>query len=355
MKPSGEILALVSYPWYDSNIFNKTNFAADYARLIENPDKPFMNRTIQAYYPPASTFKILMTTGLLAENLVNPSHRILCSGSMVYGGETRRCWARGGHGMLNLQQGLANSCDIYFWVTGRDNMGVERIVKYAQEFGYGKKTGIDIPGEISGFVPTPQWKERRDHERWFPGDTMNISIGQGALQVTPLQVSNLVATVVNDGVGYRPHILKEVRDSGTGALERTVVPEIINDLRGMVPPETFLTVRYDMRSVVTEGTAKIANIAAVQIAGKTGTAEFGNNGDNGPWHHWFAAYGPFNTTNRDEQVIVTVLRDDGYNETNWSAAYAATLIFQGIFANQTYEEAVVGRRYVQTALRGRQD
>ncbi|MDR2182200.1 MAG: penicillin-binding protein 2, partial [Treponema sp.] len=141
MKPDGEVLAMVSYPWYDPNLFNRSNISAEYTRLSEDPNKPFLNRAIQSSYPPASTFKILMSTALLSENLINPEQRINCTGGMDYGNRLWRCWARGGHGWLNLQQALAVSCDIYFWVAGRDNVGIDRIIRYAHDFGYGELTG----------------------------------------------------------------------------------------------------------------------------------------------------------------------------------------------------------------------
>ena len=336
MKPNGEILALVSYPWYDPNLFNRKTMAQEYSALSQNPNKPFLNRTIQSSYPPASTFKILMSTALVSENLINPETRILCTGSMDYGQRTWRCWARGGHGWVNLQQALAGSCNIYYMTAGRDNVGVERINRFGKYYGYGERTGIDLPGEISGFNPSPQWKERRFHERWLAGDTMNMSIGQGFNLVTPLQITNLVATVINNGIGYKPHVLKEVRDPVSGTVEQTIQPEIIHTMQENVPARVFETVRYHMRTVVTQGSARVTNIRTVEIAGKTGTAEIGLPDR---WHCWFTAYGPYNTTNSDEQVIVTVLVEAS-NPWDWWSPYATAIIFQGIFANQTYEEAV---------------
>jgi penicillin-binding protein 2 len=352
MKPNGEILALVSYPWYDPNLFNRNSMAAEYQALSQNPNKPFINRAIQSSYPPASTFKILMSTGILSESLFNPETKILCTGSIDYGQRHWRCWARGGHGWVNLQEALAVSCDIYFWAVGRDNVGVDRINRYAGAFGYGALTGIDLPGEIEGSIPTPQWKERRFHERWVAGDTMNMSIGQGFTLVTPLQITNMVATVINDGVGYRPHLLKEVRDPVSGTIEQVTEPEIIHSMQDEVEPRVFETVRRNMRSVVTEGSARVTNLRAVQLAGKTGTAEVGLP-DN--WHCWYTAYGPYNTTNHDEQVIVTVLVEAS-NPWDWWSPYATAIIFQGIFANQTYEEAVaaLGWQYL-APVQGRRE
>jgi len=231
---------------------------------------------------------------------------------------------------------MAQSCDIYYWNVGRDYLGVENIVNYARDFGFGDTTGIDLPGEISGFIPTPQWKDRRLHERWLGGDTMNMSIGQGYTLVTPLQMANMVAMVVNDGVIYTPHILKEVRDPQTGAVERSILPKVLHRSK-VEDTKVFAQVRRDMRGVVSEGTAQyVLNIKAVEIAGKTGTGEVGLSDK---WHSWFAAYAPYETDNPDERIVVSVLVE-AVNDWEWWAPYCSAIIYQGIFANQSYEEAI---------------
>jgi penicillin-binding protein 2 len=357
MKPSGEILALVSYPWYDPGIFSRRNVSSEYQRLISNPDKPFLNRAIQSSYPPASTFKLLMTASLLSENLVNPEQRTSCIGHINYGQRQWNCWNV--HGSVNLQQALANSCDIYFWIMGRDYVGIDRIVQCSNDFGYGEITGIDLPGEVEGFIPTSQWKQRVFHEPWVLGDTMNTSIGQGFSLVTPLQVTSAVAMIVNDGVAYRPHILKEVRDPVSGAVERTAEREIIHDARNKISPLVFATIRQYMRSVVTEGSARnVANIRTVEIAGKTGTAEVGYSKDEEKYHYWFTSYGPYNPVNSgEEQIIVTVMTEATAQFGDWWPPYAASLIFQGVFGKQTYEEArrSLGLQYYVPAAQGRRE
>ena len=336
LRPTtGEILAMVSYPWYDPNIFNQTDLGADYLALLNDPNKPFINRAIQSSYPPGSTYKIIMSTGILAESVFNPEQTILCPGEIEYGGRTWRCHIRRpGHGRLNLRRALAQSCDIYYWTVGRDNLRIENIVNYSLEYGLGSLTGIDLPGEIAGFIPTPQWKARRFHENWLGGDTMNMSIGQGWTLVTPLQMANMAAMVVNDGVIYTPHILKEVRDPKTGAVEMTVAPTVLH--QSNVDKSVFAAVQRDMRGVITEGTAVYPmNIRAVQIAGKTGTSEVGLENN---WHSWFTSYAPYETNNPDERVVVAVIVE-AVNDWEWWAPYCSALIYQGIFANQTYEQA----------------
>jgi penicillin-binding protein 2 len=336
MRPhTGEILAMVSYPWYDPNIFNGSDLGAEYQTLIDDPNKPFLNRAIQSNYPPASAFKIVMTAAILEENAFSPDQLIDCQGEMSYGERLWRCHIRKpGHGRLNLQQAMAQSCDIYYWNVGRDHLGVEKIVSYARDFGFGKASGIDLPGEINGFIPTPQWKDRQIHERWLGGDTMNMSIGQGYTLVTPLQMANMTAMVVNDGIIYEPHILKEVRDPQTGAVERSVQPRVLHESE--IRKQVFQTLRRDMRSVISEGTARFPlNIKAVEIAGKTGTGEVGLQDR---WHSWIASYAPYRTANPEERVAVTVIVE-AVNNWEWWAPYAAAIIYQGIFADQSYAEA----------------
>ncbi|MDR1987169.1 MAG: penicillin-binding protein 2 [Treponema sp.] len=337
LRPAtGEILAMVSYPWYDPNIFNQNDNGTVYQAMINDPNKPFINRAIQSSYPPASTFKIVMTTGILRERVFSTEQTVDCLGELTYGDRLWRCHIRKpGHGRLNLQQAMAQSCDIYYWVVGRDYLGVERIVSYAREYGYGEITGIDLPGEIGGFIPTPQWKDRRFHERWLGGDTMNMSIGQGYTLVTPIQMANMVAMTVNEGIIYQPHLLKEVRNPLTGAVEETISPKVLHE--SDIERNIFRTVRRDMRQVISEGTARFPlNIKAVEIAGKTGTGEIGYQDR---WHSWFAAYAPYQTDNPEEQVVVSVIVEAA-NKWEWWATYASAIIFQGIFADQSYEEAV---------------
>ncbi|GMO27160.1 MAG: penicillin-binding protein 2 [Termitinemataceae bacterium] len=337
MRPAnGEILAMVSYPWYDPDVFNRNDVTIEYQKLITDTNKPLINRAIQSSYPPGSTFKVVLTTGILAENAFPSDKTVECPGEIHYGDRMWRCHIlKPGHGRLSLRRGLAQSCDIYFWVVGRDHLGIERIVSYAKDFGFGEISGIDLPGEISGFIPTPQWKDRRFHERWQGGDTMNMSIGQGFTLATPIQLADMVSMVVNDGVIYKPHILKEIRNPKTGEIEKIIQKEVLH--KSDISKEIFQTVRDNMRAVISEGTAVFPlNIKSVEIAGKTGTSEVGLQGR---WHSWFAAYAPYKTDNSDEQIVVSVIVE-AVNRWEWWSPYASAIIFQGIFADQTFEEAV---------------
>ncbi|MDR2900785.1 MAG: penicillin-binding protein 2 [Treponema sp.] len=354
MRPSnGEILAMVSYPWYDPNMFNRNELGMTYQKQLNDPQKPFINRSIQSNYPPASAYKIVMSTAILSENAFPPNQTIECPGEIDFGGRIWRCHIRRpGHGHLDLQEALAQSCDIYYWEVARDHLGIERIVSYASEFGFGEVSGIDLPGEIAGFIPTPQWKERREHLKWLQGDTMNVSIGQGATLVTPLQMANMVSMVVNNGVIYKPHLLKEVRDPINNAIIRSVTPSVLyrnTDIDAAV----FEEVRHDMRSVISEGTAQFPlNIKAVQIAGKTGTGEVGYDDR---WHSWFVAYAPYDSADPEEQIVVSIIVE-AENNWEWWAPYASAIIYQGIFANQSYEDAVrsLGLQYLMP-IQGRRE
>jgi penicillin-binding protein 2 len=345
MKPAtGEILAMVSYPWYDPGLFAGIDAGQAYAKLLADPNTPLLNRAVQSSYPPASTFKSILTAGIIEEKAFPQDTKILCPGEISYGDRVFKCWVKKpGHGRLDLKGSLENSCDIYYWTVGRDYLGIERIVSYAKDFGFGKTTGIDLPGELEGFVPTPQWKERRFHEKWLGGDTMNLSIGQGDLLVTPLQMADMMAMIVNDGVVYQPHVLKEIRDPSTGAVVLSSKPKEM--LRTRISRETFATVREDLRGVITEGTAKFpVNTKAVQVAGKTGTAEIGLKDH---WHSWFVAFGPYDAPDPKDKIVVVVMVEAS-NPWEWWAPYATNIIFQGIFSAQSYDKAVdtLGLRYL---------
>ena len=353
LKPAtGEILALVSYPYFDSNLFLNDNGNEMYAQLLHDTRNPLLNRAVNASYPPASTFKIVMSTAILAEKAFPPEKKVQCSGEVEYGNHLFRCHIRRpGHGYLDLRNALAQSCDIYYWTVCRDNLGIDKMVDYVRDFGYGKSAEIDLPSQASGQVPNPVWKERRFPEKWLGGDTMNMAIGQGFMLASPLQVANMVAMVVNGGVIYKPHLLKEVRSPGTNELVFEKKPEILQ--QSDIPPEVFAQVRADMRYTITDGTARYPmHNKIVQLAGKTGTAEVGLPDR---WHSWMAAYGPYNAPAEDAVIVVVLV--EAQNKWEWWAPYATNIIFQGIFADQTYEEALeaLGGKRFAPAVRMRQE
>jgi penicillin-binding protein 2 len=226
--------------------------------------------------------------------------------------------------------GLAQSCDVYFFTMGNE-LGVNTIGSFARDFGIGALTGIDLPEERTGLLPTPEWKQKTKHMKWLGGDTLNLSIGQGFVTMSPLQMANMVALVANGGVVYKPHVLRETRDPQTGAVVSSVAPEVLHT--------SALTaeVQEAMRGVITKGTAApVITTRAVEVAGKTGTAEIGVEGE---WHSWFGAYGPYQTADPEERVVVVVMAEAS-SSWEWWAPKATNLIFQAIFARQTFEEAV---------------
>lgn len=336
LKPhTGEVLALVSYPNFDPNIFYEDVRGEKYRAYSRDPRFPFINRAIQSGYAPASTFKVLISAAVLQEKAFDPDKKINCTGRVYFGDRYFHCHKKTGHGPLNLEEALAQSCNVYFWTVGTEYLGIENIKRYAEDFGLGRKTGIDLIGESRGLVPSPQWKEQVYHSPWLGGDTMNISIGQGALNVTPLQMANLVAMIVNDGTIYRPHLLKEIRDPVTGEVLSRTEPEVLHQSR-LMEPETFRKLREAMRGVITEGTARwVITTQAVEIAAKTGTGQVGREDQ---FSSWFVSYGPYGAA--PEETIVLVVNVEGTNKWEWWAPKAADMIFQGYFAEQSYEEVL---------------
>ena len=331
---NGEILALVSYPGFNPNLFNQKG-PNNFGVLSLDPDFPFLNRAIQSSYPPASTFKSLITAALLEEGNVDPEMTVDCHGSMTLGNRTFYCHKKTGHGKLNMIEALAESCNIYFGTVGVEYLGIEKIAEYARSFGFGALTGIDLQGEVSGIVPTPAWKEQSYNSIWTGGDTLNASIGQGFVNVTPLQLADMVAAIVNGGDIYKPHVLKQVVNPSDKTIVEEISPELLRST--IVSPENLETLRNDLRFAVTDGTANVVILNdQTQVAGKTGTGEVGSKDH---WHSWYASYAPWTEDNSGEKLVVVTMVEAS-NEWEWWAPKAADIIYQGIYGNMTYEEAV---------------
>lgn len=339
LKPaSGEVIAMVSYPYFDANVFSTDDYSLQYSKLANDKDKPMLNRVVNAEYPPASTFKTIMSTAMLSEKVFPSEKKIECPGRITYGDRVFRCHVGvPGHGWLDMKNGLAQSCDVYFWVIGTDYLGVDRISSYAQEFGFGQSLEIDLPAQATGTVPTAQWKWRKYREKWLGGDTMNISIGQGYTLATPLHVANMMAMVCNSGKIYKPHLLKEVRDASQhNEVVMEVKPEILH--QSTVAPEVWKEVQRALRYTISDGTAVYPmHNTTVQIAGKTGTAEVNGYGKD-HWHSWMAAYAPYDAPVEDQYVVVVLV--EAANKWEWWAPYATNIIIQGLFNDQTFDEAV---------------
>lgn len=336
---TGEVLALYSYPGYDANRFMHGTGAAVFNSLSRDVRSPFLNRAIQLEAPAASTFKIIMATAALEEELITTDTIINAQGAYRAGNQLFREWGIAmrpqGFGPIDVYGALANSSNYFFYTVGNEFLGAERIGNYARMFGLGERTGIDIPGERPGLIPSPAWKERTFGEPWVGGDTVNMSIGQGFTGVTPIQMANVMAMVANRGTVYRPHLVREVRSPVTAEVIDRVQPEILRS--APIRESTFLHVEEGLRRAVTIGTARGTVITrAVDSVGKTGTGEVGREDQ---WHSWYVAYAPYNPEDIMDQVAVVVLVDAD-NEYDFWSPKAANIIMHGIFANQTYEEAV---------------
>ncbi len=257
---NGQILVMASSPKFDPSIFANGLSNEEWKALNDPVLTPLVNKAIQGQYAPGSTFKTVMAAAALNERVINPYTTFFCGGSMKLGRRRFRCWKRGGHGKTDLYKALVQSCDVYFYNVGL-KLGVDRISKYAFEFGLGKKTGIDLPGEKPGRVPTRKWKYRRFREPWQKGETLNYSIGQGFLLVTPLQLVRMISVFANGGILYRPEYVL-----GQPADEQAKVP-----IRSAV----FSWLKHPLEGVVADkhGTAKRCRIPGLRVAGKTGTAQ----------------------------------------------------------------------------------
>ncbi len=335
LKPAtGEVLALVSMPAFDSNRILQQEY---YDGLRLDPDNPLYNRAISPF-PPASTFKTIMATATLQTKSFPPDKKIFCSGVIYIGDRAFHCWKKGGHGWEDMKHGLANSCNNYWQTVGVKHLGVENIVTYAREYGLGEPTGIDLQGEKSGFVPSPEWKEDNERMPWLGGDTANLSIGQGYVTATPLQMADVVSMIVNNGTVYKPHLVKEILDpTENGKVISRTVPEVLRHST-LISPETFATVREDMREVVLSGTAEyVITTPLVKVAAKTGTSELGPDKKD-KTHEWFVGFAPYDAPSAADQVVVVVFVEN-VPKNEWWAPRIANYILHGIFGHKTFEEA----------------
>lgn len=338
MSPSnGDILALVSYPSFDPRSFlHDDPDGRSFQSLSQDRRAPFLARPLQSVAAPASTFKIVMTTAILGENAFPPDETILCTGTFPYGNRIFNDWLEVGHGPMDLRGALAQSCNVYYWNMGSSHVGVDQIIDYSAQLGLGRETGIDLPGEVPGLIPSPAWKERTFGQPWVGGDTVNMSIGEGYLQVTPLQMAVATATIVNDGATPRPRVVRRIVDGVSGADIPVADPEFVRTAE--IPPDVFEEVRSAMRGVITDGTAEVViTTSAVDAAGKTGTGQVGSDV---AWNSWFVAYAPYGEDVPPDQQIVLVVMVEGSNEWEWWAPKAANVILHGWATGLGYDEAV---------------
>ena len=266
---SGEVLTLVSLPSYDPNKFAIGIDRATWMSLINDELKPLQNRALQGVYSPGSTFKIVVATAALEEGVAHPNFQVYCGGGAVFHGRYFQCHLKGGHGTVDMRHAIEKSCNVYFYTLG-NMLGVDRIHKWASILGLGERTGIDVPNEVRGLVPSTEWKRTVKKEKWYAGETISVAIGQGQVSVTPLSLATMMMTVANGGTRYTPHVLKAV-DEGQGWKPVQPPPPAA---QARMKPSTVQALHDGLWMVVNAaGTGGRGRVEGRDVAGKTGTAQ----------------------------------------------------------------------------------
>jgi penicillin-binding protein 2 len=330
---TGEILALVSKPAYDPNLFSARLNQEEWTRLVKNPHHPLQNRVLQSAYPPGSIFKLITAIAALNKGLITPETQFHCTGNFSLGSYNYKCWKKEGHGTLNLRQAIAQSCNVYFYNVAM-RVGIEELAKTAREFGIGEPQDLRLCEEARGLVPTPRWKKETKGEKWYLGNTVQAGIGQG-MTATPLQILRMVAAIANGGHLLRPTVVKEIRAPGGEAVDR-YGGEVIREIS--LRPEVLPAVRKGMWAVVNDkGTGTVAKVEGFDVCGKTATAQVVSRLQDGSGmrskrfmdHAWFACFAP----ESDPQLALVVLVEHGGHGGD-AAAQVAKHILDGIVAQR---------------------
>lgn len=320
MNPqTGEVLAMVSLPTYDNNLFARGISNTDYGRLLNDPDRPLLNHAVQAHYPPGSTYKLVAGTGGLADRKISATTKLETKAYLTLGKTRFYDWNRRGFGACDIYCGFGHSSDTYFFQVAA-KLGIDRLGYWAGQYGFGKPTGIDLPGEVSGIVPTNQWKQDALGARIFPGEVYQAGIGQGYNVVTPIQLINAYAALANGGTLYKPQLVRDIVGPD-GAIVRPFQPKVLHKMD--VPASVLKTMRNAARSTVTlRHTYNLVDLP-IKVAGKSGTAEFGTRDRQGrlPFHSWFVGFvpkdaksGSFNGT--DSPLVVLAFAYDSRTKGN---------------------------------------
>ncbi|MFA6416766.1 MAG: penicillin-binding protein 2 [Patescibacteria group bacterium] len=329
MNPqSGEIRAMVSLPAYDNNAFAAGISHDDYNKFLNDPSQPLFNRSISGEFPSGSTIKPIFAAGALQDGVINENTSFLSNGGLRIGEWFFPDWKAGGHGMTDVKKAIAMSVNTFFYYIGGGygdfkGLGLDGLVKYARLFGLGEKTGIDLNGEVAGFVPTAAWKEQTKNEPWYIGDTYHFAIGQGDVLVTPLQVANYTAAIANGGTLYQPHLVAKILDSNN-QLVQEIKPQIIR--QNFINSTDLNIVREGMRQTVTSGSGRYLNTLPVTMAGKTGTAQWST--VKAP-HAWFIGFAPY----ENPELSISILVEEGV-EGSTVAVPMAYDIFNWYFGNR---------------------
>jgi penicillin-binding protein 2 len=320
MNPqTAEIVALVSLPTYDNNLFARGISNTDYQALLENPDKPLLNNATQVNFPPGSTYKLVAGTGGLADRKISASTRLQTKAYLTLGSTKFYDWNRRGFGACDIYCGFGHSSDTYFFqVAGM--LGIDRLGYWAKQYGFGSPTGIDLPGEVSGTVPTNQWKQDTLGAPIYPGETYQAGIGQGYDVVTPIQLINAYAALANGGTVYQPQIVRDIVGPD-GEVVRPFEPKVLREMD--VPSSVLRTMRNAAREVVEiRHTYNLVDLP-IKIAGKSGTAEFGTRDKEGrlPFHSWFVGFVPKDPVNGsfddpDSELMVLAFAYDSRTKGN---------------------------------------
>lgn len=323
---NGDVLAFTSVPAYDPNAFAAGIDRARWAALNADALHPLQDRAIQGRYSPGSTFKMAVALAALEEGLITPDFHVHCAGQANFYGRNFKCWKRGGHGSMDLRHAIEQSCDVFFYTVG-NIAGVDRINKWATLLGLGVKSGIDLPNEVQGLVPSTQWKREKQHEKWYAGETISVAIGQGQVSVTPVSMAVYMATLANGGTRVTPRLLKAV-DEGNGW---TAVPPAPPQSTVPMNPDQLQAIRDGLWMVVNAaGTGGRARLAGYDVCGKTGTAQVISNEGKAAArtttrdlrdHGWFVFFAP-----RDHpQIAGVVLVEHGEHGSNAAAIAKHTM------------------------------
>jgi penicillin-binding protein 2 len=311
---NGEILAMVSRPTFDPNDFAVRVSRDQWSKLVNDDDHPLLNKAIQAQLAPGSTFKIIMATAGLQERIAQTMH-VTCNGGAVFYGRYFKCWVTAEHrthGVVEISKAIYQSCDVFFY-TLAEKLGIDRIAKYATMFGLGQKTGIDLPQEVTGVMPSEEWKIRNFKQKWYAGETISVGIGQGAVAVTPIQLARAIGAIASGGLLVRPHV------TNPAELPANVIPatDMPNQVKIPIDPKNWEIITDAMSNVPTPlGTAGSAHLQGIDFAGKTGSAQTVSNAlkaktANGKSKYkdnaWFVGVTP----RRDPEIVVAVLFEGG--------------------------------------------
>ena len=330
-RPStGEVLAMVSYPRYDPNPFVSQLDKEAFKKLALDKRKPFLNRAIQAQYPAGSIFKLVVALAILDTEKIPVTKEYVCNRGYQLGNRFFSCWSN--HGKADLFKAIVYSCDSYFYQASMV-LGPGIISEYAETLGFGRKLNIDLIGELEGIVPDTEWKRENRADIWYDGDTLNLSIGQGYLLVTPLQLNTFTNLIVNRGVLFKPYIVSDIHSAKSDELLYRKTPEVLIDCK--IDTAHYEFIIQAMRDVVSTGTAKWGGaVFSTETAGKTSSAEIAG----AETHSIYTAFAPSKAENKDEIISITAIVEHG-GAGSESAAPLVSEIFESIFGNCNLETA----------------